>query len=51
MDYVTSLAFDEAPNYKVLKNLVLEAAAFSNLNIFDGDYDWSASVAAHHDKK
>lgn len=51
MDYVTGLAFDESPDYRLLKNYVLEAATFSNLNIFDGEYDWSARVAVHHNKK
>ena len=51
MNYVTVLAFEEAPDYKKLKDLVLEAATFANLNIFDGEYDWSASIKAHHNKK
>jgi len=51
MNYVTVLAFEEAPDYKKLKDLVLEAATFANLNIFDGEYDWSATIKAHHNKK
>ena len=36
MNYVTSLDFEQTPDYKMLKGWVLDAAQSLNLNIFDG---------------
>lgn len=41
MDYVTSLGFEEAADFSLLKNLIVEAGVEARLNIFDNIYDWS----------
>ena len=45
MNYVTSLDFEQTPDYTMLKRLVMEAAKSEGVNIFDGQYDWTAKVA------
>ena len=41
MDYVTSMDFEDAADFNMLKTLILDAASDRNLNIFDNVFDWS----------
>ena len=41
MDYVTSMAFDQLADFRHLKQLVMEAAYDSDINIHDNAFDWS----------
>ena len=41
MDYVTKLAFEEAPDFARLKDMVTDTATEANLDIFDNVFDWS----------
>ena len=41
MNYVTQMSFDQLADFKYLKQLVLEAAYDSDINIHDNAFDWS----------
>jgi len=51
MNYVTSLDFEQTPDYKMLKRWVLDAAKSVGVNIFDGQYDWTAKVVEMQSRK
>ena len=41
MNYVTKMAFEEAPDFVRLKALVTDAATEHNIDIFDNVFDWT----------
>ena len=41
MDYVTTLSFEEGADFTYLKQLVKDAAAERNLDLYDNVFDWS----------
>lgn len=41
MNYVTGMAFEEAPDFSRLKALVTDAATQHNIDIFDNVFDWT----------
>ena len=44
MDQFNSLKFDEAPNYGLLKQLLLRAADEVGISLFDNVYDWQEKL-------
>ena len=44
MDQFNSLKFDEAPNYGLLKQLLLRAADEVGISLFDNVFDWQEKL-------
>ena len=46
MDYVMGLQFEEAADFQMLKQLIFDAAAENELDIFDNVFDWSLFLSS-----
>ncbi len=44
MNYVTGLTFEEAPDFGRLKQLIVDAADESRIDLFDNVFDWSIKL-------
>lgn len=44
MNYVTGLTFEEAPDFDRLKQLIVNAADESRIDLFDNVFDWSIKL-------
>ena len=44
MNYVTRLAFKEEPDFTMLKQLIIDAAAEESIDLFDNVFDWNIKL-------
>ncbi len=48
MNYVTRLAFKEVPDFAMLKQLIIDAAAEHSIDLFDNVFDWNIKLVKKH---